>query len=39
MDFETDRYMVSEQDIAEIEYEKNIHGWHKVVYTLKSFFV
>jgi AAT family amino acid transporter len=39
MDFETDRYMISEQDIAEIEHEKNIHGWHKVVYTLKSFFV
>lgn len=39
MDFETDRYMVTEEDQAEMDYEKNLHGFRKIVHIFKSFFV
>jgi AAT family amino acid transporter len=39
MDLDTDRYINTEQDISEIEYERNLKGWKKVRHTILSFFV
>lgn len=39
IDLETDRYISTNDDLAEMEYEDSFKGWRKAVYTLKTLFV
>ncbi|ANB13993.1 lysine permease [Sugiyamaella lignohabitans] len=39
MDLDTDRYVETEEDLAEMEYEDSLTGWRRVVNYLKGFVV